>query len=136
MKLSSLRLPVFAFIGGSAIHLSGKYDQYLLMVLGILLIIDLVSFILSGKVTDTLNWNLFLKETLKRILLSGIIAISYILDELLNTGDMIKNSTLLFYISNEMVTIIRYGIKVGLPIPTAIEKFVEDVKNTEENKKE
>ncbi|WP_019243980.1 MULTISPECIES: phage holin family protein [Bacillus] len=134
MKLSSLRLPLFAFLGGSLIHMSGEYSQWILMVLGWLLVIDLVSFLLVGIITKTLKWEIFIKETLKRGLLIGIIIISFILDELLNTGDMIRNATLLFYISNEMAIILGYAIKVGVPLPDWIVKIVEFIQNDIKNK--
>lgn len=129
MKASSYGLPLFALFAGSAIHMSGNYDLWLVKVLSVFLIMDLVAYLLAGKIKDSLVWKEFVKETMKRVILVGIIAISYVCDQLLGTGDLIKNSTLLFYISYEMATIISYGIKVGIPMPEELEKLVGTIIN-------
>lgn len=135
MKFAPMSLSIFSMISGSVIYMSGEYDHWLALALGELLLIDLVSFLLSSKITDNLNWSIFLKETFKRGMILGIVAISYILDMILLTGDIIKNSTLVFYISYELATILSYAIKVGLPMPAIIEKTVYSIKKEKSTEK-
>ncbi|MFS0780461.1 phage holin family protein [Bacillus sp. 1P06AnD] len=128
MEESFVQQIVHLYTSGMPQYMTGVYSRWLLMALAVLLAVDLVSYILSERILSQLVWNSFLKETLKRFLIMGIIVISFVLDKLLGTGDIIKNATMLFYIATEMTTITNYAIKTGLPVPDLIKRIVQAIK--------
>lgn len=128
-----LYLPIVAGVTGSVLNANGDYTHYLIYVLSVLLVFEFIAFLLAEKISDTLSWKSFLTETLKKVLLVALISISYILDGMLQTESVIVNSTLIFYIGNEMMYIIGLAVKAGVPIPDIIVKVVEDKKKEKQN---
>lgn len=60
------------------------------------------------------------------------IGIAYQLDFLFNTSEMLRYTTITFYMVNESFSIIENLGKMGVPIPKQIRKFLEQLNENEE----
>ncbi len=127
MKEYSIGLSFFALVGGLVINYSSIYSSWLVMILLLLFAVDIISLILTSIILESFKWLNVLREFLKCFLLMTIILVSFVLDELLETGDMIKNITLLFYIGNTMTSIIGHAISVGIQMPDQIVNLIEEL---------
>jgi toxin secretion/phage lysis holin len=133
-KIYAGLIAVFTFMFGG---MSG-----ILITLIVLIILDYITGILCGIASKTLSSETGAKGIIKKILTLMIVSFAHILDvNIVGSGDVLMTMTLLFYISNESISLIENCGNLGLPIPQRLknvlvqlrsdEKAIADDKNTE-----
>jgi toxin secretion/phage lysis holin len=64
----------------------------------------------------------------KKVLIFSLIATSHIADMVLDTGDVIRNSTLMWFVVNEMISIIENAMRAGVPVPPKLKEAIDLLK--------
>lgn len=114
-------------IGGIVIstiisHFIGVYDNLLEAIL-ILMILDFITGIIASYVMPNtkLDSSIGFKGISKKVAILCIISFCHILDNI--TGqDMIRDTIILFYISNEGLSILENVANCGVPIPAKLKE--------------
>lgn len=101
----------------------------LLWIFIVVLIIDYITGILKAIYQRNLNSKIGLKGFIKKIGYIFIVVLSVFADRLLNTQNAIRTLVLYFFISNEALSILENWGIMGLPLPKALIKAFEGLKN-------
>ncbi|WP_062231138.1 phage holin family protein [Fictibacillus sp. FJAT-27399] len=114
------------FKSGSA--LAGVYAGYLfgsmsplIKALVILAIIDYISGICASAYEGKLSSSVGFKGIIKKVIIFCIVAVAHSLDSLFG-GQYIRDATIFFYLSNELLSIIENAGRTNIPIPGLIRK--------------
>lgn len=103
------------------------------IILGILITVivcDYISGIMSAAKSKTLNSAVGWAGLLKKAATVLIVVVAHQIDIALgNSGDIIRNITALFYISNELLSIFENVGELGVPLPTVLKEACEKLKN-------
>ncbi len=103
------------------------------IILGILatvIVCDYISGIMSAAKSKTLNSSVGWAGLLKKAATVLIVVVAHQIDIALgNSGDIIRNITALFYISNEILSIFENVGELGVPLPAALKEACEKLKN-------
>lgn len=125
---------------GSA--LAGAYAGYfwgsmspLIKVLVVLAIIDYITGICASAYEGRLSSSAGFKGIIKKIIIFCIVAVAHSLDSLFG-GQIIRDATLFFYISNELLSIIENAGRTNIPIPDVIKKAFLVLKGKSDKDKE
>lgn len=104
------------------------------IILGILITVmvcDYVSGIMSAAKSKTLNSTVGWVGLLKKAATVLIVVVAHQIDIALgNGGDIIRNITALFYISNELLSIFENVGELGVPLPEVLKEACEKLKNS------
>lgn len=104
------------------------------IILGILITVmvcDYISGIMSAAKSKTLNSTVGWVGLLKKAATVLIVVVAHQIDIALgNSGDIIRNITALFYISNELLSIFENVGELGVPLPEVLKEACEKLKNS------
>lgn len=121
----------FAVIGAFIGILIGDVDG-LLIALIIFMIIDYITGVLSAIVKKCVNSNIGYAGILKKCAMLLVVIVGNVLDTLvLKEGCVCRTAVILFYLSNEGISIIENYCKMGLPFPEKIKKILEQLKDND-----
>ena len=103
------------------------------IILGILITVivcDYISGIMSAAKSKTLNSSIGWAGLLKKAATVLIVVVAHQIDVALgNDGDIIRNITALFYISNELLSIFENVGELGVPLPSVLKEACEKLKS-------
>jgi toxin secretion/phage lysis holin len=68
------------------------------------------------------------KGLLKKVFILVIAAVAYRIDKLIGAEGLVYNAALLFYISNEAISIIENVSVLGLPVPAKLINVIDSLK--------
>lgn len=118
---------VGAFIGA----LIGKIDG-LLIALIIFMVVDYITGVLSAIISKKLDSNIGFKGILRKSAMLLVVIIGNTIDVyVLQSGSVARTSVILFYLSNEGISIIENYCKMGLPFPEKLKKILEQLTKEE-----
>ncbi|MDR0946187.1 MAG: phage holin family protein [Ruminococcus sp.] len=104
----------------------------ILITLIVLIILDYITGLLCGIATKTLSSAEGAKGIIKKILTLVIVSFAHILDvNIVGSGDLLMTMTMLFYISNESISLIENCGILGLPIPQRLKSVLLQLKSDE-----
>ncbi|MBD1372580.1 phage holin family protein [Hazenella sp. IB182357] len=104
--------------------LLGGWSQAL-MVLVVFMCIDFLTGILAGFYERKLSSKVGSKGLIKKIGMILIISICHFLDQILETGDMLRDGAVFFYCVNECISIIENAGRMGIKIPAVLQRAIE-----------
>lgn len=107
-----------------------KYDG-LFITLVLFMSLDYLTGIISAYVNRTLSSKLGALGILKKFGILSIIAVAAILDRNIFNSQILRNAVILYYISNEGISILENACKMGLPIPNKLKNALSSI---DENK--
>lgn len=131
---------IFAWIRGIASLGAGVLSYLygdmngLLVVLCVVIILDYVTGLLKAGITHQLSSEIGFKGILKKILLLIIVALAHLIDRAVGSGETWRNIAIVFYISNEGLSIFENCVECGLPVPEKLKDILKSMeKGDEEN---
>ncbi|WP_347552959.1 phage holin family protein (plasmid) [Pseudalkalibacillus hwajinpoensis] len=119
-------------LGGYISYLFGSMTP-LLNMLVLFVIVDYISGMLASAYEGKLSSAFGFIGIFKKIVIFSIIAIAHSLDQLFG-GHMIRDATLFFYLSNELLSIIENAGRLNVPIPGVIKNAVKILKGKADKK--
>lgn len=128
--ITNIKLLIAVIAGGIAAALGGC-DTLLMVLLGFMAVDYLSGVILAIK-QGKLNSRVGFMGILKKALILAVVFLAHLLDEVTGLG-AIRSMTVMFYISNEGISVVENLCKLGVKIP---QKFKEILEQLEEEKNE
>lgn len=112
---------VGAFIGA----LIGRLDG-LLIALIIFMVIDYLTGVIAAIIKRELNSAIGYKGLLKKAAMLLVVILGNTIDtKVLQSGSVARTAVILFYLSNETISILENYNEMGLPFPEKLKKILE-----------
>lgn len=113
--------------GGVVSFLFGGWSG-LLTILLLMVGADFFTGIMASGAEGKLRSNIGLVGIARKVFIFVIVAIAHQVDTVLGDQHLLRDTTIFFYMSNELLSIIENGGRLGAPIPDVIKKAVEVLK--------
>ena len=127
---------IFSAVGGWLGYFLGGCDG-LLYALIAFVVIDYVTGVMCAIINRELSSAVGFKGIFRKVLIFLLVGIANIIDvQVIGTGAVLRTAVILFYISNEGVSLLENAGHLGLPIPEKIKTVLEQLHDIAENGKE
>ena len=114
------------------LFLFGENNIRILYVLITLVFLDYITGVCVAIKKGELSSSIGAKGIAKKIVIFSLVALSNIADEyFLNSSGILEAATIVFYCSNESISILENACKMGIPIPKKLKDTLESLKNPE-----
>lgn len=123
MKENTYITATLSVIGGIVANSLGGFDTVLITLL-FTMGVDYVFGVLSALHKREYSWLTGVLGISKKFALLVIVALGVTLDQGLGTENIIRLSILMFYIANELLSIIEHMVFLDIPVPSILEKVV------------
>ncbi|GAV21624.1 phage holin family protein [Carboxydothermus pertinax] len=123
---------VFAALGTALVTLLGGWDK-LLQVLVLFVVTDYITGVVAAWFEKRLSSEVGAKGILKKLLIFAVVAIATSLDKMTGTNEVFRSLVVLFYVSNEGLSVIENLGKCGVPVPGALKEAILKLKEGEKN---
>ncbi len=121
-------IPVAAGLGSIVSYLFGGWDT-LLMVLIIAVVIDYFTGLIAGAIEGKLSSSVGIRGIGRKVLIFSLVTVAHLIDTILGSQHFIREATIIFYLCNELLSIIENVSRVGVPVPTFLIKAVDALKS-------
>lgn len=120
-------------LGGFISYLLGGWDV-MLQTLVYLAVADYLTGVLAGIYTNKLSSQVGYKGIIKKVCMFCVIGLASVVDMAVNT-ELVRNITIVFYISNEGISILENVGRTGVKYPDKLKQILEQLnKKDGENK--
>jgi len=120
-----------AGIGGIATYIWGPWDA-LIIALVAMVAIDYITGIIKAAVQGKLSSLVGFKGLLKKVAIFLLVAVGVMVDKIIPaTNEAVRSAVIFFYIANEGLSILENAGELGLPLPAALKKSLEKMKDKE-----
>ena len=107
----------------------GQWDGLMIALIA-LIILDYISGVIAAAVKKQLSSAVGAKGIAKKIFMLLIVAVANIVDiNVIGSGSILKNVTMIFYICNECISLIENAGRIGVPVPKKLMDVLEQLKN-------
>src|SRR5690606_31303832 len=122
--LENLYKSIVAIGGAAASYLFGGWSA-LLSILLTFVVLDYITGFLAAAKEVKLNSEVGLWGIPKKVAISFVVAVAHALDTVLGDAHFFRDAAIFFYLANELLSITENTGRLGVPIPTAIQRAVE-----------
>ncbi|WP_456273584.1 phage holin family protein [Bacillus sp. AK031] len=133
--MNKLVIPFASVITSTVSNFTSSGWSSLLMILIIAMVIDYLSGMVAAGIEGKLSSRTGLKGIGKKLLIFSLVAVAHLIDTILGNQHIIRDSTIIFYLCNEILSIIENAGRAGLPIPPFLSGAVESLRNKIKRKK-
>ena len=113
-------------IGGGLGWFLGGWDG-LLYALVAFAAIDYGTGILCAIVEKKLSSRIGRRGIVKKVFIFLIVGVAHIVDSVLGNGGMVRTATILFFLSNEGISLLENACRVGLPVPHKLKDILSQL---------
>jgi toxin secretion/phage lysis holin len=115
----------FAFLGGVLGWVFGGFDSLIYALIAFVLI-DYITGVLLAFQNKKISSEVGFKGIYKKIMMFCLVAIGNIIDQyVIKTGSTLKTMMIMFYLSNEGISIIENAGNMGVPFPKKLKDAIE-----------
>ncbi len=127
---------IFAAVGGWLGYFIGGCDG-LVYALLIFVIIDYITGIMLAITERNLSSAVGFKGICRKVLIFAMVGIANVLDiHVLGEAGVLRTAVIFFYISNEGISLIENGTRLGLPVPESLKTVLQQLhKRDDESEK-
>ena len=119
---------IFAAIGGWLGYFLGGCDG-LLIALVVFVAVDYVTGVMCAISDKKLSSEVGFKGICRKVLLFVLVGVAHTLDEtMLGSGSALRTATILFYLSNEGLSIVENAARMGLSIPDRLQEALKQLR--------
>jgi len=122
--VENLYKSIIAVGGAAASYLFGGWSA-LLSVLLTFVVLDYVTGFLAAAKEGKLNSEVGLWGIAKKVAIFFVVAVAHLVDTALGDAHLFRDAAIFFYLANELLSITENTGRLGVPIPTAIQRAVE-----------
>ena len=120
---------IFAFIGGVLGWIFGGFDS-LIYALFTFVALDYITGILLAIHNKKLSSEIGFKGISKKILIFMVVSMGNVIDKyILGTGSALRTLVIMFYLTNEGISILENAGLMGLPIPEKLKNAIQQLNN-------
>ncbi|WP_339171035.1 phage holin family protein [Anoxybacillus sp. FSL W8-1294] len=114
-----------AVFGAVVGYLFGGWHT-LLSILLAFVILDYVSGFIAAGIEGKLNSSVGMKGIAKKVAVFFVVAVAHMMDVALGyDGHILRDATIFFFLANEALSILENVGRIGVPIPSALQKAVD-----------
>lgn len=114
-------------IGGILGWVFGGFDS-LVYTLIAFVSLDYITGVLLAIRDKEVSSNIGFKGICKKIMIFALVATANIIDEnIIGSGSSLRTMTIMFYLSNEGISIIENAGKIGLPLPSKLKNVIKEL---------
>lgn len=125
--IEGIRLTI-ATVGGFIGGIMGGFDGLIYSLIAFVLI-DYLTGVMAAIVDRQLSSEIGFKGIFKKVSIFMLVAVGHIIDsKLLGSGTALRTAIILFYTSNEGISILENAARMGLPIPKRVKSVLEQLK--------
>ncbi len=97
--------------------------------------LDYLTGVIAALIKKELSSAVGFKGLMKKMLIFIFVGMANMLDvHLVGSGQVLRTAVIFFYLSNEGLSIAENSVEIGIPVPTALTKFLKKVNETAEKK--
>ena len=115
-------------VGGSVVTFFVGACSEMLTLLFTVIIIDYITGLMSAIINRNLSSSIGYKGLIKKFGIVLIVVLSFQIDKFMGTN-FVMSGTILFFVSNELISIIENYGKIGLPLPPQITNVIKMLKD-------
>ena len=123
---------VLSIGAGVASYLYGDMNG-LLIALFVMIVLDYTTGLFKAAINHELSSEIGFKGILKKMLILLVVALAHVVDNCVESGETWRNIAIVFYISNEGISILENCVACGLPVPKKLLEILEQMEENEEN---
>lgn len=125
--IEGIRLTI-ATVGGFIGGIMGGFDGLIYSLIAFVLI-DYLTGVMAAIVDRQLSSEIGFKGIFKKVSIFMLVAVGHIIDsKLLGSGTALRTAIIVFYTSNEGISILENAARMGLPIPKKVKSVLEQLK--------
>ena len=114
-------------LGAIILNLFGDWDMLITFLL-IVVVLDYITGMIAGGIEGKLSSKFGVKGIGRKVLIFSLVTVAHLIDTILTNQHFIRNATIIFYLCNEMISIIENVGRAGVPVPEFLRKAVEVLK--------
>ena len=127
---------VFTAVGGWLGYFLGGCDG-LLYALIAFVVIDYITGVMCAIAEKKLSSEVGFKGICRKVLIFLLVGIGNIIDvHVMGAPGVLRTAVIFFYLSNEGVSLLENAAHLGLPVPDAIKKVLEQLHDRSDGKEE
>lgn len=132
-QVDNIRL-ILSTIGGYIGYMLGGLDSFLYALL-VFITLDYITGVMVAIVEKNLSSDIGFRGIFRKVLIFVMVALAHIVDsKIIQTGTGIRTAVILFYASNEGISILENSAKLGLPIPEKLKILLSEIGKSEKEK--
>ena len=124
---------ILSVLGGMFGYMYGEMNG-LLATLIVVVVIDYITGLIKAAITHTLSSGVGFRGILKKMLIMLVVALAHLVDNCVGSGETWRNIAIVFYISNEGLSILENCVVCGLPVPEKLKEILLDMEHTTDEK--
>lgn len=120
------------FLMMTGVSVAGAVTSYLfggwgslLTVLTFMIMVDYVSGVIAAIIEKKLSSRIGFRGIAQKLLIFALISVAHMIDMIIGVNHLVRDATAIFYIMNEIISIIENAKRVGLPIPVFLVKVIQ-----------
>ena len=121
---------VFGFVGGILSYWLGGWDV-LLRTIVFLAVVDYITGLIKGIYLRQLSSEIGFKGLLKKIVMFIVIAVSFVIQELIGGTVPLREVVIMFYIANEALSLLE-NAAIFVPIPDKLKDVLLQLRDSED----
>lgn len=106
----------------------------LLVALFVVIVLDYITGLLKAGIKKELSSEVGFKGILKKMLILLVVALAHLIDNCVGSEETWRNIAIVFYISNEGISILENAVACGLPVPKKLKEILKQLENDTEEK--
>ncbi|MCA1057341.1 phage holin family protein [Rossellomorea aquimaris] len=114
-------------LGALILNLFGDWDMLITFLL-ITVTLDYFTGMIASGIEGKLSSKSGVKGIGRKVLIFSLVTVAHLIDTILTNQHFIRNATIIFYLCNEMISIIENVGRAGVPVPEFLKKAVEVLK--------
>lgn len=125
---------IMSLLNGVSYYLFGKLDS-LIYALIALTVIDYITGVILAIYQGKISSNIGFKGICKKVMMFALISLGNIMGQyVINVGDSLKIIIIMFYLSNEGISILENATKMGIPFPKKLKESIQQMNKNNSNK--
>ncbi|MGG3914913.1 phage holin family protein [Rossellomorea vietnamensis] len=109
------------------LNLFGEWDMLITFLL-IAVTLDYFTGMIASGIEGKLSSKSGIKGIGRKVLIFSLVTVAHLIDTILTNQHFIRNATIIFYLCNELISIIENVGRAGVPVPEFLRKAVEVLK--------
>ena len=134
MRTWTLIRAIFAAAGGALCWFLGGWDS-LLLVLVVMVAVDYLTGWLRSVFEKRLSSTACWRGIAKKVMTFTLVGVAHVIGyHVIGIGDAIRSAVILFYVSNEGLSILENAAAMGLPFPEKLKDILAILHDRQEEK--
>lgn len=126
---------LFSLFSGIAVYVLGGWHDLFGVFIALWFLDVVTGMIAAGKAGKISSYHGMIGIG-KKVIIFCLISLSHFADVILETGDVIRNSVLMWFVVNEMVSIVENCGRAGMAIPPKLQQAIDILKPKDDKPEE